>query len=104
MTTTDEIHNLIEQTTTGAHRRRVFEEIKQGLRRYSECPRNSAPTQSPEFSPIGFIRFERPSFLDDAIRKCRYSARAMQRSRYTHRSRLRRNPSESSVMVSRPTF
>jgi hypothetical protein len=36
MTTAHEIRNLIEQTTTGTHRRRVPEEVKQQVRRYAE--------------------------------------------------------------------
>jgi hypothetical protein len=36
MTTAQEIRNLIEHTTTGTHRHRVPEEVKQQVRRYAE--------------------------------------------------------------------
>lgn len=36
MTAAHEIRNLIEQSTTGTHRRRVPEEVKQQVRRYAE--------------------------------------------------------------------
>ncbi len=36
MTAAHEIRNLIEHTTTGTHRRRVPEEVKQQVRRYAE--------------------------------------------------------------------
>ena len=39
MTAAHEIRNLIEHTTTGTHRRRVPEEVKEQARRYAERPR-----------------------------------------------------------------
>ena len=44
MTTAQEIRNLIEHTTTGTHRRRVPEEVKQQVRRYSEHRRAQGAT------------------------------------------------------------
>ena len=44
MTTAHEIRNLIEHTTTGTHRRRVPEEVKQQVRRYAERRRAQGAT------------------------------------------------------------
>jgi len=44
MTAAHEIRNLIEHTTTGTHRRRVPEEVKQQVRRYAERRRAQGAT------------------------------------------------------------
>ena len=44
MTTAHEIRDLIKQTTTGTHRRRVPEEVKEQVRRYAEHRRAQAAT------------------------------------------------------------
>ncbi len=44
MTAAHEIRNLIEHTTTGTHRRRVPEEVKQQVRRYAEHRRAQGAT------------------------------------------------------------
>ena len=44
MTAAHEIRNLIEHTTTGTHRRRVPEEVKQQVRRYAERRRAKGAT------------------------------------------------------------
>ena len=44
MATAHEIRSLIEKTTTGTHRRRVPEEVKEQVRRYAERRRTQAAT------------------------------------------------------------
>jgi hypothetical protein len=44
MATAHEIRSLIEKTTTGTHRRRIPEEVKQQVRRYAERRRAQGAT------------------------------------------------------------
>ena len=66
MTAAHEIRNLIEHTTTGTHRRRVPEEVKQQVRHYAERRRAKGATWQTiaretalEAGALGFNVFKR---------------------------------------------